>query len=99
MIAEHVVWRDVPGELVLFDQRSGEYHTLNEIGAVIWRALARGEPVSGIVAMLATRYAAAPDLIADDVGDFMAVSISKGLLIEAEPAACADVLGAACPAP
>jgi hypothetical protein len=96
-IAAHVVWRDVPGELVLFDQRGGEYHTLNEIGAAIWREVSRGEPVPGIVAVLAARYAAAPDVIARDVGDFISASIRKGLLIEAEPACCAGEPEAACP--
>jgi hypothetical protein len=87
-IAGHVVWRDVPGELVLFDQRSGEYHTLNEIGAAIWREVSRGEPVPDIVASLAARYAAAPDVIARDIDDFIGASIRKGLLIEAEPISC-----------
>ena len=96
-IAAHVVWRDVPGELVLFDQRGGEYHTLNEIGAAIWREVSRGEPVPGIVAVLAARYAAARDVIARDVGDFISASIRKGLLIEAEPASCAGVPEAAYP--
>jgi Coenzyme PQQ synthesis protein D (PqqD) len=89
-IAAHVVWRDVPGALVLFDQRSGEYHTLNEIGAAIWREVSRGEPLHGIVAMLIARYAAAPDVIARDVGDFIAESIGKGLLVETTAASCAN---------
>jgi hypothetical protein len=96
-IAAHVVWRDVPGELALFDQRSGEYHTLDAIGAAIWRAVSRGEPMPDIVAALATRYTAAPDVIARDVGDFISASIRRGLLIEAEPASCAGVREAACP--
>jgi hypothetical protein len=96
-IAAHVVWRDVPGELVLFDRHSGEYHTLNEIGAAIWREVSRGEPVPGIVAMLSARYAAAPDVIARDVGDFVVASIRKGLLVGTTPASCAAAPEAACP--
>jgi Coenzyme PQQ synthesis protein D (PqqD) len=84
-IPAHVIWRDVPGELVLFDQRGGEYHTLNGIGATVWRAVSRGDPVPDVVAALATRYTAAPDVIARDVGEFIAVSIRKGLLVAAEP--------------
>jgi hypothetical protein len=95
-IAAHVVWRDVPGELVLFDQRSGEYHTLNAIGAAIWRAVSRDEPVLGIVAMLVARYAATPDVIARDVGDFIASSIGKGLLVETTAASCANAPEVAC---
>ena len=92
-IAEHVVWRDVPGELVLFDQRSGQYHTLNEIGAAIWREVSRGETMPAIVATLGGRYAAAPEVIARDVGDFVAASIHKGLLTKAQPASGAGTAG------
>ena len=63
----------------------------------IWREVSRGETVSGIVALLAARYAAKPDVIARDVGDFIAASISKDLLIEAMPGPCAGAPETASP--
>ena len=46
-----------------------------KIGAAIWCEVFRGEQMPGIVAVVAARDVAAPDLIARDVGDFIAASI------------------------
>ncbi len=46
---EHVVASAVGDVMVLLDLRSGTYHTLNDLGTLIWGALERGANVGVIV--------------------------------------------------
>jgi hypothetical protein len=72
VIADDVVFHPVLGELVLFDQRSGEYLGLDEIGSELWRALAGGEDLDEVKARLAADHRADPAVVARDVDDFVA---------------------------
>jgi len=86
-IEPHVVWQDVPGELVLYDQHGNAYHALDRIGSDIWRLLASGGDVDAAVADLAQRYDAPAERIEADVVQFVAEARGKGLLSDAEPTA------------
>jgi hypothetical protein len=75
-----VVWRDVEGELVLFDEKSGRYHTLNLVGSLIWRRLASGAAPELIVRELTARYDAPADVVAREVAAFVAKAADLGLI-------------------
>ena len=81
-IEPHVVWQDVPGELVLYDQRGNAYHCLDRTGSDIWRLLARGLDPTAIAEDLAQRYDALPGRIAGDVERFVADVRAKRLIVE-----------------
>lgn len=80
-IAPHVVWRDVEGDLVLFDVTAQRYHALNGVGSFIWRRIGRDLPVSAILREAADFYAADADMIATDVTAFLNGAIDLALLI------------------
>jgi len=86
-IEPHVVWQDVPGELVLYDQHGNAYHALDRVGSDIWRLLAGGGDIDAAVADLAQRYDASAERIEADVVQFVADARGKGLLSDAEPTA------------
>jgi PqqD family protein of HPr-rel-A system len=79
--APEVTWRDVPGELLLFDARADRYHVLNEAAAEVWRRLVEGASLATIAAALAEQFdvdeAAMRADISEAAGDFLA----RGLLI------------------
>jgi hypothetical protein len=59
------------GAAVLDTQR-GTISTLNTIGAYIWQALGRGEREEEIVEELARETGESPEVIRQDVNDFIA---------------------------
>lgn len=54
-------------ELVLLNQQSGEYYTLNETGLSIWEGLCQGEPLPVISQRLAREY----DLTAEEAEPYV----------------------------
>jgi hypothetical protein len=86
-IEPHVVWQDVPGELVLYDQQGNAYHALDRTGSDIWRLLARGTDTSAAAAELAQRYDAPVERIEEDIVRFVADARGKGLLTDVQPIA------------
>jgi hypothetical protein len=84
-VEPHVVWQDVPGELVLYDQQGNAYHCLDRTGSDIWRLLAERGDVTTVTDELARRYDAAPERIEADVRRFVADVRSKGLVGDTGP--------------
>jgi hypothetical protein len=76
------VWKNVVGDLVLFDERDGAYHALNSIGASIWRRVAGGQPVAAIIDDLSCEFDVAREIVTGDVTEFIDQAIQKGLLVE-----------------
>ena len=77
---EAVSWRDVPGEIVLFDSRSNTYHALNPAAAEVWRALTAGLSMRAAINDLAERFGADKGQIERDVIDFTRDALEKALL-------------------
>lgn len=86
-IEPHVVWQDVPGELVLYDQHGNAYHALDRIGSDIWRLIAAGKDEAAASVDLVARYDAPPERIENDVATFVADARAKGLLSDGGPIA------------
>jgi len=78
---EAVSWRDVPGEIVLFDSRSNAYHALNPTAAEVWRALGAGLSVRAATDDLARRFGADRGQIERDVIDFIRHALKEALLL------------------
>jgi hypothetical protein len=79
-IADHVVWVDVEGDLVLFDSRESKYHSLDAAASAIWRCIAAGVSPADIVAALEGDYAADEGEVAVGVREFLQEAIGLGLL-------------------
>jgi hypothetical protein len=79
-IEQHVVWQNVPGELVLYDQRANAYHALDRTGSDIWRLIARGSDTGAAAADLAERYDAPIERIEADIVRFVTDARAKGLI-------------------
>jgi hypothetical protein len=82
IIAPHISWNPVDGELALFDGRTGAYHALNPSGAAIWRAIAAGSDEAEAVETLAATVGAPRETIAADVRAFIADALARELLVE-----------------
>ena len=78
--SDHVSWREVEGEAIVLDLRTGEYHTFNEVGRVIWRCVAEKKPVGQILSAVTADYEAEPAAVHADIERFLAVLLHKGLV-------------------
>ena len=79
-IAPQIVWRDVEGDLVLFDERTGEYHTLNASASFVWRRIAQGRTIEAIIEEASSSCPERADSIACDVRTFVTAATELGLL-------------------
>ncbi len=55
-INEDVAFRDLDGEMVLLNLRTGVYCGLDPVGTRIWHLLRAGQPLEAIVASLVAEY-------------------------------------------
>lgn len=80
---------DETGCLVLLNEQSGEWHALNLTGALCWRELARTGDLDAAVAVVSSRYPAAPiEQVRADLLRLAAELLQRGLLtlVDVDPA-------------
>jgi hypothetical protein len=69
----------IGSELVLMDLASEKVLSLNPVAAAIWDHLRAGVEPDSIVELVATRFAAAPDVIETDMTAFCDQLVDLGL--------------------
>jgi hypothetical protein len=76
-----VVHETIDGEVVLIDFDTGNYYSLDGVGAHIWSMIEGSATVAGIAEALADRYEAQPADIETAVGDLIAQLQAEGLIV------------------
>lgn len=84
-VAEQVLSRDLDGETVLLDLRSGVYFSLEEVGARIWALLTEGKTLADTLRCLLAEYDVAASRCASDLVGFVEQLRARGL-VEVDPA-------------
>jgi len=72
--------REIRGEFVVIDTKSGNYHIFNEVGNLMWRGLEAGRGSESIVDELVSSYKVTQDQALLDFEAFMAKLRGYGLL-------------------
>lgn len=72
--------KQVQGQLVAVDTVSGDYHVLNEVGAVIWRGLADGLSRESILRQMVSTFDVSRERAAADADSFVADLRSRGFV-------------------
>jgi hypothetical protein len=85
-VAEQVLSRDLGGETVLLDLRSGVYFSLEEVGARIWGLLAEGRTLGETLRCLLAEYDVTEARCASDLVTFVAQLRARGLVEVDDPA-------------
>ena len=71
-INDKLSWRDVNGELVALDVVTGEYHVFNDIGRLIWLAIAdEKQDMDALINTIAAEYDIGEDEITNDIKSFI----------------------------
>ena len=90
--SDDVTWRDINGEIVALNLKSGEYYTFNEIGRSIWLAVTEGKSPDEIEETITHEYDVERDTVASDVNEFINGLIQKGVLERSVPTAATVVV-------
>lgn len=66
-----LTWQDVNGDLVAINVDSGEYHIFNDVGHLIWLAIAEGKSNEEIVKQIIAQYNVREEKALSDLRDFI----------------------------
>lgn len=73
-------WRDVNGELVALNVKSGEYFVFNEIGRLVWLAMAEGKTAAETLKQILDEYDVEEQDAVSDVRKFVGGLLEKSLV-------------------
>jgi Coenzyme PQQ synthesis protein D (PqqD) len=77
--SDQVVIRELAGESVILDMKSGSYYGLNGVGTRAWGLLAQGQSLRDVNAELFAEYDAPTNLIEQELLRFAAELCEHGL--------------------
>lgn len=78
--AREVVYRELAGEMVLLNLKTGVYFGLNETGAAMWSLLKELREPARVVGALERQYAASRAQLETDLRELLATLREKGLV-------------------
>lgn len=79
-VSESIEWREVDGEIALFDTRVSECVALNEAGSFLWPSIAEGATRDCLVGMLVGRFGISTEQASTDVDAFVDDLTRRGFL-------------------
>lgn len=78
--SEDVVWRNLQGESVLLDLKSGVYFGLDAVGTRIWTLLQAHHDLQTVLQELLREYEVGEEMCARDLMDLVSAMADKGLV-------------------
>jgi len=78
--SEDVVWRNLQGESVLLDLKSGVYFGLDAVGTRIWTLLQDHSDLQAVLQELLREYEVSEETCARDLMDLVSAMAEKGLV-------------------
>lgn len=88
-----VISEVIDGEAVMINLTTGNYYSLNEVGAAVWEAVAAGASADEAVERLSARYEGSREELAAAVGTLLEELRREELIVAAEDAAAAALPG------
>ncbi len=80
-VPEHVLFREIEGELVILDLETERYFGLDDVGARMWAVLTGTGTGEKTLAVLGEEYDADPGTLRDDLVALMQQLVDRSLLI------------------
>ena len=80
LIPDHVLTRELDGELVMLNLNSESYFGLDETGTIFWRALQAHDNLDAVKAQLVGEFDIGAETIETDLTDLVTELTSHGLL-------------------
>jgi hypothetical protein len=86
-VPPHVVYRAFPGQTVVLNLQTGQYHALNESAGTMFGILSRGESLAVAASRVADQYGIPEATAERDLARLCASLLERGLLDSVEPIA------------
>ena len=80
-LSADVVFRELDGQTVLLDFKTGRYFGLNAVGTRLWALIAEGAGIAPAIDAIAAEFDAPRDEIARDVEELVTELVTRGLLV------------------
>jgi hypothetical protein len=80
-VPDNVLWQRVGEEVVVVDVDKGDYHALDDVGGVMWRALEECPDVATALQRLRRDYDVDEGRLAHDLKVFVERLVGAGLLV------------------
>ena len=78
---ENLSWRDVNGELVAINVETGEYHVFDEVGRLVWLAIAEGKKAASLIDQILEEYdAVGRETVVKDIKILIDKLLRSGML-------------------
>jgi hypothetical protein len=75
-----VLFRDLDGEMVLLDLKTGVYSSLDPLGTRIWTLTQEGRPLADVVARVVDEYDVSAERFSADLLEFVGTLRARGLV-------------------
>lgn len=79
-ICKDLTWRDLNGELVVLNSKNGDYHMMNDVGRIIWLALAEKKNINEIQILITEEFDVDSKTASNDILNFIENMTGRGLL-------------------
>ena len=79
-IPQEVLFQDLGEETVLLNVATGKYHGLNGVGSRIWELIQDSNPMETVLTALLDEFEVSAEILENDLGQFLVVLQSKGLI-------------------
>ncbi|MGE0493099.1 MAG: lasso peptide biosynthesis PqqD family chaperone [Vulcanimicrobiota bacterium] len=80
--SNNIVASELDGDLVMMSVDTGNYYSLDEVGAAIWELLDQPRPTGELVEGLVKRFEVERETCLEDIKPFLAELLAEGILIE-----------------
>lgn len=77
---EHVLWREIDGEIVLLDTKKGLYYGIEGTGVVIWKQLQETVTFQHIIDAVMNEVDAKKETLTNDIRRFSEKLMKAGLI-------------------
>ena len=74
------IWKEIEGEMVLLNPKTGEYFGLNEVGASFCRYIDGNRTVDDIIVLMSDEYDVDMATLTGDINSLVQDMTAKGLL-------------------
>lgn len=74
-------YSEVSEEIVLLNVDTGAYHSLDTVGAAIWRAIGTDSTVEAVCAAMVAEYPGNPEVVRTETAEFIAKLVERELIV------------------
>ena len=75
-----ILWKEIDGEVVLLNPKSGDYFGLNSVGASFWERVGDGGSMDDITTILLEEFEVEEAILRNDLEDLIKKMEEKNLL-------------------